>query len=70
MFEVIEGVIKRNGRYEVNPDIMKKVEKSIIKGMSEEDVKTVVELRNEYSRWMHDNFAKKVIKPPKSNQSE
>jgi len=65
---MVEGVIKRNGRYEVDPAIMKKVEKSIIKGMSEEDVKTVIELRNEYSRWMHDNFAKKIIKPPKHNE--
>ncbi|MGO9645677.1 MAG: hypothetical protein ACLPY5_13150 [Candidatus Bathyarchaeia archaeon] len=65
---MVEGVIKRNGRYEVNPAIMKKVEKSIIKGMSEEDVKTVIVLRNEYLRWMHDNFAKKIIKPPKNNQ--
>ena len=59
-----QGVVKRNGRYEVDPKIMKKVEKSVIKGMSEDDVKTVIDLRNEYARWMHDNFAKKVIKPP------
>lgn len=59
-----EGVVKRDGRYEVDPKIMEKVDKSVIKDMKKEDVDRVVELRNEYMGWMHNNFAKSVMKPP------
>jgi hypothetical protein len=59
-----EGVVKRDGHYEVDPKLMKKVDKSVIKEMTKEDVEKVVELRNEYMGWMHNNFAKKTLKPP------
>jgi len=61
---MLEGVVKRDGRYEVDQTKMGKVDKSVIKGMTKEDVDRVVAMRNEYMAWMHDNFAKKVLKPP------
>lgn len=65
-----EGVVERDGRYEVDPNLMKKVDKSVIKGMTKEDVDKVVELRKEYMVWMHDNFAKSVMKPPSNEKEE
>jgi hypothetical protein len=59
-----EGVVERDGHYEVDQSKMKKVDKSVIKGMSKEEVDKVVEMRSEYMSWMHNNFAKRTLKPP------
>jgi DNA-binding protein YbaB len=59
-----EGVVKKDGRYEVDPKLMKKVDKSVIKDMTTEAVEKVVAMRNEYMGWMHNNFAKNTLKPP------
>lgn len=65
-----EDFVKRDGRYEVDPSLMKKVDKSVIKGMTKEDVDRVIELRNEYMGWMHNNFAKSVMKPPSKEKDD
>jgi hypothetical protein len=59
-----EGVVERDGHYEVDLTKMKKVDKSVMKGMTKEDVNKVIEMRNQYMGWMHNNFAKSVLKPP------
>jgi uncharacterized protein YnzC (UPF0291/DUF896 family) len=59
-----EDVIERDGHYEIDQSRMKKVSKSVIKDMTKEEIAEVTEMRKEYMRWMHGNFAKKVLKPP------
>ncbi len=59
-----EDFVERDGHYEIDQARMKKVSKSVIKGMTEEEVMKITEMRKEYIRWMHNNFAKKVLKPP------
>jgi hypothetical protein len=57
-----EAII-RNGHYEINPEKMKNVGQM---KMSDEDIKRIVQMRTDYLEWVHYNFAKKVLKPPKS----
>jgi hypothetical protein len=60
-----EDAIESDGHYEIDQTKMKKVSKSVIKSMTREDVSKLTEMRKEYMKWMHGNFAKKVLDPPK-----
>ncbi len=62
-----ESII-RNNHYEVNPEKMKNVRQE---KMSDEDIRRIVQMRTDYLEWVHYNFAKKVLKPPKTtNQTK
>ncbi len=64
---MVEGVIIKYGHFEVDPSRMKIVKQQY---MTEEEVERIVQMRHDYLEWMHYNFAKKVLKPPKEEAEE
>jgi uncharacterized protein YnzC (UPF0291/DUF896 family) len=54
-------------RFEVDPALMKKVKQQYI---TEEEIDKIIEMRREYLDWMLDNFAQKLIKPPRTSKTE
>ena len=63
-----ERVIIRYGIFEVNPAKMVKWVKQQV--MTEKFRRYIIAQRWEYLRWMHDQFAYRILKPPAKYRHE
>ncbi|MDT7886749.1 MAG: hypothetical protein RQ968_05190 [Thermoproteota archaeon] len=65
---MVEDVIIRYGRFEVNPKRLEKnlIKHGLIQEIDDEERERIIQCRKLYLEWMHLHFARKVAKPPHS----
>jgi len=64
---MVEDVIIRYGKFEINPKRLEKYIKgrNIIQEIDDNERERIINSRKLYLEWMHYHFARKVAKPPK-----
>jgi hypothetical protein len=63
---MVEDVIIRYGRFEVNPKRLEKnlIKQGLIQEIDDEERERIIQCRKLYLEWMHLHFARKVARPP------